>query len=88
MADKRKIDKSKFNFVQLNEEVFDQKFETVSYSYFQDALRRFRKDKSSVIAFFVLAFIILMVIFAPGFNSYEYDQNMIQQDTFHQEYLY
>lgn len=74
MADKRKIDKSKFNFVQLNEEVFDQKFETVSYSYFQDALRRFRKDKSSVIAFFVLAFIILMVIFAPGFNSYEYDQ--------------
>ena len=46
-----------FQFVQINEKIFDKKFETKAVGYFKDALRRFAKNKTSLVAFFVLVFI-------------------------------
>lgn len=56
-----------FEFTQLDEKIFDKKFETKAVGYFGDALRRFVKNKSSVIAFIILVIIILFAIFAPIF---------------------
>ncbi|MDD3999425.1 MAG: ABC transporter permease [Bacilli bacterium] len=60
-----------FEFTQLDEKIFDKKFETQAVGYFGDALRRFSRNKSSVIAFIILVIIILFAIFAPIFSKYD-----------------
>jgi oligopeptide transport system permease protein len=60
-----------FEFTQLDEKIFDKKFETKAVGYFGDALRRFVKNKSSVIAFIILVIIILFAIFAPIFSRHD-----------------
>lgn len=59
-----------FQFVQLDERIFDKKMETKAIGYFQDVLIRFGKNKSSVIAFFFLIIVILFAIFAPMLSPY------------------
>ncbi len=63
------LNKEDFEFVQMNEKIFDKKFETKAIGYFGDAFRRFCKNKSSVVAFIMLMFIILMAIFVPALSS-------------------
>lgn len=63
--------KQDFEFVQMNEKIFDKKFETKAVGYFGDALRRFAKNKSSVVAFVVLVLIILMAIIMPMISPYD-----------------
>ena len=60
-----------FEFTQLDEKIFDTKFETKAVGYFGDAFRRFCKNKSSVVAFFILLLIILLAIFAPMVSKYD-----------------
>ena len=71
MNENMKIDKKDFEFVQMNEKIFDKKFETKAIGYFGDALRRFSKNKSSIVAFVILVIIILMAIFVPIFSKYD-----------------
>ena len=52
------ITEQSFTFVQSNTAIHDTKFETKRIGYFRDALRRFRKNKGSVVA----AIIILMLV--------------------------
>ena len=65
------LSKEDFQFVQMNEKIFDKKFETKAVGYFGDALRRFCKNKSSLVAFILLIIIILMAIFVPIFSKYD-----------------
>ncbi len=65
------LTKDSFEFVQMNEKIFDKKFDTKAIGYFGDALRRFAKNKSSVVAFIILMFIILMAIIMPAISSYD-----------------
>ena len=65
------LNKEDFEFVQMNEKIFDKKFETKAVGYFGDALRRFRKNKTSVVAFIILMLIILMAIFMPMLSQYD-----------------
>ena len=67
------IDKTKFEFVQLDEKIHDTKFETKAIGYFGDALRRFSRNKSSVVAFIILCGVIFLAIFAPLFSKYSVD---------------
>jgi oligopeptide transport system permease protein len=54
MENIRDIDKNKFKLIQLDEKIHDTKFETKAIGYFGDALRRFSRNKSSVVAFIIL----------------------------------
>ena len=45
-----------------------------SIGYFQDAWRRFRKNKIATVALIVLAIIVFMVIFGPGISGYAFEQ--------------
>ncbi|MFO7969612.1 MAG: ABC transporter permease [Candidatus Izemoplasmatales bacterium] len=68
MADKRKeerIDKSQFEFVQAEEKIYDKKFQTKPIGYFKDAMIRFVKNKTNVVATTILAILILLSIFVP-----------------------
>lgn len=68
---KRVFNKEDFEFVQMNEKIFDKKFETKAIGYFGDAFKRFCKNKSSLVAFVILMLIILMAIVMPMISPYK-----------------
>ena len=65
------IPQEKFVFTQLDASLHDKKLETKSRSYLADAFLRFRKNKSSVIAAIIIAFLLLYAIVAPFLVPYD-----------------
>ena len=59
------IDKSDFEFVHENEVLHDQKFETKPVSFLKDSIRRFAKNKASIVGGCIIFLIILFSIFGP-----------------------
>ena len=59
------IPKEKFEFAQLNDTLHDKKLETKSRGYFADALLRFKKNKSSIAAAYIILFLVLLC----GYNT-------------------
>ena len=64
------IPQEKFEFAQLDADIHDKKLETKSRSYFQDAIVRFKKNKSSVIAAWIIGFLILYAVLVPIISPY------------------
>ena len=65
------IPQEKFQFVQMDARLRDKKIDTKFRSFFQDAMLRFSKNKSSVVAAYILLFLILFAIIAPMVSPYE-----------------
>ncbi len=59
------IPKEKFEFQQLDADLHDKKLETKSRGYFADAMIRFKKNKSSVVAAWILLFLVLFSVVSP-----------------------
>ncbi len=76
------IDKSKFVFTQMDTSLRDTKLETKSRSYFADAMLRFRKNKSSVVAAYIIALLLLFAIVSPILSPY----TIKDKDKFYQSY--
>lgn len=72
-----KVNKEDFEFVQLDEEIKDEKFQGEAIGFFKDAMLRFKKNKASIVAGWVILFIIFMAIFGPSMNEYTYRQQHI-----------
>lgn len=68
--DYEKIPAEKFAFVQEGEKLHDKALQTKSRSFFADAMLRFKKNKSSVIAAWILLFLVLYAVFAPVISRY------------------
>ena len=64
-----RIPAEKFAFVQENEKLHDKELQTRARSFFADAMIRFGKNKSSVIAAWILLFLVLYAIFVPVFSQ-------------------
>ena len=54
-----------FTLTQVDESVHEQKFQTKPTTFLKDSLKRFRKNKSSVVAAYILGGLLLMSIFIP-----------------------
>lgn len=65
------ISAEKFTFVQEDEKLRDKELQTKARGFFADAMLRFSKNKSSVVAAWILLFLILYAIFAPIFSPYD-----------------
>ncbi len=65
------IPQEQFAFVQKDAYLHDQKLETKSRSFFQDALLRFRKNKSSVVAAWILLFLVIFALVSPLISPYD-----------------
>ena len=64
------IPQEQFRFVQMDERLHDKKLETKSRSFLQDAMLRFSKNKSSVIAAWILLFLVLFSLISPLISPY------------------
>lgn len=64
---------SDFEFVHTNDfgKIHDEKFKTKSTTFFKDALKRFAKNKSSVVAAVIIAILLLGSFFVPIFSPYD-----------------
>ena len=64
------IPAEKFNFVDSNRVIHDFKLDTKPVGYLRDALRRFAKNKSSLVAAIIIAIQLLFALFVPVFSNY------------------
>ena len=58
-----------FTLTQIDETVHEQKFQTKPTTFLKDSLKRFRKNKSSVVATYILGGLLLMSVFVPLFDT-------------------
>ena len=65
------ISPEKFEFAQKDAYIHDEKLKTKSRGFFADAMLRFKKNKSSVVAAYIIAFLVLFAIFAPMISKYD-----------------
>ncbi len=59
------IPKEKFTFVHEGERISDKKFNDKPIGYFKDAWIRFRKNRASVVAAFIIIFVVLYAFVTP-----------------------
>lgn len=75
-----KIDKSKFELVQADSQIFDTKFEGEAIGFFKDAMLRFKKNKAALVAAIFISIIVFFALFGPMMNSWTYRQQNLQWD--------
>ena len=63
------IKQEDFTLQQADGSIHEQKFQTKPTTFLKDSLKRFRKNKSSVVATYILGALILLAIFVPIFNK-------------------
>ena len=71
MENNRTIDKTSFEFVNMEGRIHDKKFDTKPVGYMRDAMRRFAKNKGSVVAAGVLAILFLFAFIVPMVSDYD-----------------
>ena len=67
------IPAEKFTFAQMDKKIYDKRLETKPIGYFMDAWLRFKKNKSAVVAFWLILFLVLFAIIVPFFSSFTVD---------------
>ena len=67
-----KLTKADFEFVHKDDfgKIHDEKFKTKSTTFFKDALKRFAKNKSSVVAAIIIAILLLGSFIVPAVSPY------------------
>ena len=83
-TDYTNIPKEKFEFYKRDESIHDKKLETKPVGYFKDAMRRFAKNKSSVVAAYIILALVLFAIFIPIFC--ENNHTKAAKDTTYLQY--
>ncbi|MBO4667132.1 MAG: ABC transporter permease [Bacilli bacterium] len=78
------IPKEKFQFANSDRIIHDKELETKPIGFFKDAMIRFKKNKSSVVAAFIIMFLFIYAIFVPFIFKTKY--NTSQGDTLYLEY--
>lgn len=63
-----------FELVQANSKIFDKKFDTKAVGYWADAVKRFCRNKASLVCFILLAILILLSIFGEAISPYSADK--------------
>ena len=73
--DKRNIDfkPNDFELVNATAKIFDTKLDTKPTTFFKDAMRRFRKNKSSVAAAIILSILVILSIVVPIVSPHDID---------------
>ena len=73
----RSIMAGNFEFVNKEEKIMDAEIETVSRGFFKDALFRLKRNKASVLAFWILCLLVVMAIFGPNMNKHTFSEQYL-----------
>ena len=73
-AQDKEINASDFKLVDNTERVHEQKFMTKPTTFFKDSVKRFSKNKSSVVAAGILGTLLLLSVFVPIFDTNDIEQ--------------
>lgn len=68
-----------FTLVQDHMDIKDEKFKTDSVGFLKDAWIRFTRNRMSYIAFCILAFLVIMSIFGPMMQPYQFDKTEVKK---------
>lgn len=73
--DGNSVDASSFNFVQQDKKIHDVKFNTKPTTFMKDAMKRFTKNRSSVVGGIILGFLFVFALILPAtMTSFDIDQ--------------
>ena len=75
------IPQEKFRFVQRDANLHDKKLETKARGFFADALLRFKKNKSSVVAAWIICILVLYALIVPVVSPYSINDKDIIYTT-------
>ena len=67
------IPQEKFTFAQMDKKIYDKRLETKPIGYFMDAWLRFKKNKSALVAFWLILFLVLFAVIVPFISSFTVD---------------
>ena len=84
-AQDTEISENDFKLVDNTGRVHEQKFQTKPTTFFKDSIKRFSKNKSSVVAAGILGTLLLLAFFVPIFTSGKNNDN--RQDYAYRAYL-
>ncbi len=71
----KNVDKSKLVLIHNRDElIMDQPLEGKEVGYYKDSWNRFRKNKASVVAFYIIVFILFFVLVGPYLKRYNLPQ--------------
>ena len=71
------VEPESFEFVQMEGEIADEKFQDKPIGFFKDAMLRFCRSKVSIIAFRGIVIVLLFAVFAPALSRWDYnDQDL------------
>jgi oligopeptide transport system permease protein len=70
-----------FKFVQLSDKIHDRKFETKPTTFLRDAIHRFVKSKSALVAAVILGLLVTMAIFVPIIDTNNVADDYILSDA-------
>ena len=65
------IPAEKFRFIQQDEKIHDERIKTKPIGYFKDAWLRFVRNKSAVVAFVLIIFLVLFAVIVPFISDYD-----------------
>lgn len=65
------VDDNDFKFLENHQKLSDEKFQTKTTTFAKDAFKRFCKNKSSVVAAFIIGILLLMSLIVPFASSHD-----------------
>ena len=78
MDNKKTPPQNDFVFVQMDKKIHDLKFQTKPTTYFKDAFKRFRKNKSSVVAGIIIGFLASLSVLVPLLSTSNIDRPLFE----------
>lgn len=75
------LEQSDFTFIQKNRVLTDDKMKSKPTTYFKDALRRFAKNKSSIVGAVILGLLLVLSFIIPGVSTYDVSSYHSQETT-------
>lgn len=81
------ISASDFEFAQTDKKIHDTKFESVPTTFIKDAFKRFCKNKSSVVAAFIIGILVLLSLIVPIVSPYDVDKPDVVQGELPAKFL-
>ncbi len=76
------IPKEKFEFIQIDEVLHDEKTKGEAIGFLKDAMLRFRKNKAALTSFIIIAILAFFSIFGPSMNSFNFYQQNVKAKNF------